>query len=199
MTKAKTGSADILSKSEVKRVLEYLSTTTYPTRNTAIFLMSFLAGMRSVEISRIEWKDVCSANGEIGDTIQITKKTSKGGYGSRSLKLHSDLKSALISYKEEQENFDLNQKIFSSQRSKDGISSRVIINMFRIWYDRCGLPLASSHSGRRTFATQIARNLSRYGASIRDLSMVLGHSNIRTTSRYIEPNKLGMTKLIEGL
>ncbi len=109
------------------------------------------------------------------------------------------LGSALISYKEERGDVDLNRNIFSSQRSRDRISSRVIINMFRFWYDRCGLPLASSHSGRRTFATQIARKLSRYGASIRDLSMVLGHSNIRTTSRYIEPNEQGMTKLIEGL
>jgi len=58
---------------------------------------------------------------------------------------------------------------------------------------------ASSHSGRRTFAIQIARNLSRYGASIRDLSMALRHSNIKTTSRYIQPNEQGMTKLIEGL
>ena len=196
---AKIGCADILSKSEIKRVLDYLNTTTYPNRNRSIFMMSFYAGMRSVEMSRIEWKDVCSANGEIGDTIQITKKTSKGGYGSRSLKLHSDLRSALISYRDEQGEVELNRRIFSSQRSKDGVSSRVIVNMFRGWFDKCGLPLASSHSGRRTFATLIARNLSRFGASIRDLSMVLGHSNIKTTSRYIQPNEQGMTKLIEGL
>ena len=57
--------------------------------------------------------------------------------------------------------------------------------------------LASSHSGRRTFITNSARKISTVGGSLRDVQMLAGHSNLRTTQRYIEPNPEAQLKIVE--
>jgi integrase/recombinase XerD len=51
-------------------------------------------------------------------------------------------------------------------------------------YKGAGLQNCSSHSGRRTFATEIANK----GVSIRVLQKLLGHKNIQTTAIYVDAN-----------
>jgi integrase/recombinase XerD len=49
---------------------------------------------------------------------------------------------------------------------------------------REGIAGASSHSGRRTFIT----NLAAKGISVRVLASLAGHKSIATTQRYIDVN-----------
>src|SRR5882724_11191719 len=65
---------------------------------------------------------------------------------------------------------------------------QAIVNMFQRWYRHLGFVGCSSHSGRRTFITNAARKISTVGGSLRDVQILAGHSNLRTTQRYIEPN-----------
>jgi integrase/recombinase XerC len=44
----------------------------------------------------------------------------------------------------------------------------------------------SSHSGRRTFMTRAARNVSQVGGSLRDLQELAGHTSLAMTPRDIE-------------
>ena len=46
----------------------------------------------------------------------------------------------------------------------------------------------TSHSGRRTFITNAARRISMVGGSLKDVQELAGHTNIRTTQRYIDAN-----------
>jgi integrase len=60
--------------------------------------------------------------------------------------------------------------------------------MFQKWYRHLGFVGCSSHSGRRTFITNAARKISTVGGSLRDVQELAGHSNLRTTQRYIDVN-----------
>jgi integrase/recombinase XerD len=55
----------------------------------------------------------------------------------------------------------------------------------------------SSHSGRRTFITTAARKISTVGGSLRDVQMLAGHTNLRTTQRYIDANPEAQVRVAE--
>jgi integrase/recombinase XerD len=62
-------------------------------------------------------------------------------------------------------------------------------------YKPAGFPNASSHSGRRSFIT----NLAAKSVSVRVLAELAGHSSIQTTQRYIDVNPQQMTEAVELL
>jgi len=60
----------------------------------------------------------------------------------------------------------------------------------RLWFHRLyqawGMSECSSHSGRRTFITRVARKVSEVGGSMRDVQPLAGHASMQTTQRYIK-------------
>jgi hypothetical protein len=54
----------------------------------------------------------------------------------------------------------------------------------------------SSHSGRRTFITNASRKITTVGGSLKDIQMLAGHSNLSTTSRYIQHDSDAMKKIV---
>ena len=54
------------------------------------------------------------------------------------------------------------------------------------WYQVLGFQGCSSHSGRRTFITNAAKQISTVGGSLRDIQALAGHASLSTTQRYIE-------------
>ena len=52
-----------------------------------------------------------------------------------------------------------------------------------------GLFGPSSHSGRRTLLTNLARRCAQAGASLRDVQRIAGHADLGTTERYVEPQR----------
>ena len=57
--------AKILTKGQTEAVLAYLTSTRYPERNRAIFLLSVRAGMRAKEIASLTWAMLTDAEGKI--------------------------------------------------------------------------------------------------------------------------------------
>ena len=77
------------------------------------------------------------------------------------------------------------------------MSPQALVNLFWRWYRHVGFDGCSSHSGRRTFITNAARKISTVGGSLRDVQMLAGHSNLRTTQAYIEANAEAQVRIVD--
>jgi len=185
--------AKTLSKGQVEAMLAYLSTTRHPERNRLIFLLSVKAGLRAKEIARLNWLMTNDSQGEIGRTIYLLDSASKGKSG-RIIPLNEDLRNALIEYRNQVMSF-AGPLVISTERGLF-TSPQAIVNMFQRWYRHLGFIGCSSHSGRRTFITNAARKISTVGGSLKDVQELAGHSNLRTTQRYIDPNPEAQVRVV---
>ena len=80
---------------------------------------------------------------------------------------------------------DTNRALFSTQKNADrGFSASTGCQMFHYWYKDCGIEHGSSHSGRRSFIT----NLANKNVSIHILKELAGHRSIAVTEKYIAKN-----------
>jgi integrase/recombinase XerD len=184
--------AKALSKGQVEAVLGYLAKTRWPTRNRLIFLLSAKAGLRAKEIAKLTWWMTNDSQGEIGRAIHLQDSASKGKSG-RVIPLSDEVRDALIEYRRTVPH--AGPLVISTERSLQ-TSPQAIVNMFQRWYRHLGFVGCSSHSGRRTFITNAARKISTVGGSLRDVQMLAGHSNLRTTERYIEPNPEAQVRIV---
>ena len=185
--------AKTLSKGQIDAMLAYLSTTRHPERNRLIFLLSVKAGLRAKEIARLNWLMTNDSQGEIGWTIYLLDSASKGKSG-RIIPLNEDLRNALIEYRNQVMSF-AGPLVISTERGLF-TSPQAIVNMFQRWYRHLGFIGCSSHSGRRTFITNAARKISTVGGSLKDVQELAGHSNLRTTQRYIDPNPEAQVRVV---
>jgi len=71
--------------------------------------------------------------------------------------------------------------------------------MFQRWFKDHDFIGCSSHGGRRTFITNLAKKLSFVGVTLRDVQILVGHINLQTTQRYIEVDTECQKKLINSL
>jgi integrase/recombinase XerD len=186
--------AKTLSKGQVEAVLGYLAKTRNPARNRVIFLLSAKAGLRAKEIARLTWWMTNDPQGQIGRTICLQDSASKGKSG-RMIPLNDEVRDALIEYRKQVISF-AGPFVISTERGLS-TSPQAIVNMFQRWYRHLGFVGCSSHSGRRTFITNAARKISTVGGSLRDVQMLAGHTNLRTTQRYIDANPEAQIRIVE--
>ena len=105
-------------------------------------------------------------------------------------KLRKELEQYVRAYKPK----NLDDKLFYSQkRSSNGFTANTLTQFFHYLYKRAGIDGASSHSGRRTFIT----NLASKGVGVRVLMSLAGHKNISTTQAYIDVNDDMKRKAVE--
>jgi len=189
----------ILSNKQIKAMLEHLKTTRMPLRNQTIFLLSVKAGLRAKEISQLKWSMVVNSEGEISDAIHLTDIASKGKSG-RVIPLNREVKYLLVrhfSNEGKKPGFDINvSNVITTERASHS-SPQAIVNIFSTWYLDLGFVGCSSHSGRRTFITNLAKKISLVGGTLRDVQSLAGHSNLQTTQRYIEVDTDCQRKLVD--
>ena len=189
----------ILTDKQVKTMLLHLSTTRMGLRNQLIFLLSAKSGLRAKEVSQLKWSMVVNSEGTVSNTIHLTDVASKGKSG-RVIPLNKDVKGLLVRLFEDESkrhDYDVNTSfVIRTERSKS-TSAQSIVNMFANWYKDLGFVGCSSHSGRRTFITNLAKKLSVVGGTLRDVQSLAGHSNLQTTQRYIEVDTDCQRKLVD--
>ena len=189
----------VLNKSQVEMISNYLRSKRNGLRNQTIFLLSVKSGLRAKEISQLCWKHVLQSDGEtIDDYINLPNSSSKGKSG-RIIPLHKSIREnlqlLLIEHKKYR-SFDLNSSFIVRTERSPFTSSQSVVNMFQSWYRKLGLLGCSSHSGRRTFITETSKKISLVGGSLRDIQMMVGHSSLQTTQRYIESDSESQMKVV---
>ena len=186
--------AKTLTKSQISAALNLIARTRNPIRNRVILLLSVRAGLRAKEIALVTWSMITDADGKIGKALHLRNEASKGRSG-RIIPLHDELWTALQQL-HHGERPKPNDFVIRTERSTR-TSAQAIVNLFARWYETLGYHGCSSHSGRRTFITNAARKISTVDGSLRDVQMLAGHANLRTTQRYIEPNASAQVKVVQ--
>ena len=187
--------AKTLSKGQAEAMLAYLATTRWPSRNRLIFLLSFKAGLRAKEIAGLTWWMVNDSHARIAKAICLQDSASKGRSG-RTIPISAELRDSLQAYREEIKSLPDSKHVIRTERSLS-TSPQAVVNMFQRWYRHLGFYGCSSHSGRRTFITNAARKISTVNGSLKDVQLLAGHSNLRTTQRYIEANPDAQARIVE--
>lgn len=188
--------AKVLRSGQIRAVLDHISRTRHPLRNRVIFLLSLRAGLRAKEIAAIEWRMVTDAEGRIADTIRLTNNAAKGRSGGV-VPMNAELRHALDALRQISPLPVGATRIIRTERSSS-TNAQVVINMFQDWYSALGFDGCSSHSGRRTFITMTARNIGRFGGSLRDVQALARHSSLAMTQRYIEIDSDAMKRVVDG-
>ena len=191
--------AKILTTKQQELTLGYLERTRYPLRNKIIFMLSYKAGLRAKEIANLTWLMVCDSERQLSHEINLINKASKGKQSGRIIPLHKDLAvllTELLSKQQKDEHFNLTNRIITTERDNK-TSPQAIVNFFYNLYKEIGFEGCSSHSGRRTFITTAAKNISLAGGTLNDIRMLAGHSTLATTQRYIEYNTDAQKKIVE--
>ena len=206
-----TKQAKMLTDDQLVELLGFVSRKTrFPERNTAIVLLSFKAGLRAREIAGLRWEHVTDNTGFISDEqeLALTNDATKGKSG-RNIPIQPALRDALRVlqvYEREKGRGSAGDYVMTLAKGNLDLASRsnsvaVLFNgNYKVngWYKSLGLEGCTSHSGRRTFITNAARNISRFGGSIEDCRILAGHSSLAMTSRYVEKNHKAMNDLIRN-
>jgi integrase/recombinase XerD len=188
--------AKIVSPTQERTIMGYLDTTRYPVRDRVMFLLSIKAGLRAKEMESLTWAMVTDAAGQVAEAIQLHNRASKGTTGGRTIPMHPEVHAALVALQTWRgDATESDRPIIFAERG-GGLSPATV----RLWFHRLYTSLkmdgCSSHSGRRTFITRIARKVSQVGGSLRDVQELAGHTSLAMTQRYIEGDTEAKRKLV---
>lgn len=189
--------AKTLTPAQVARVLNEVKLSRYPERDRVMVLLSFNAGLRACEIAKVTWGMVLDAEGNVADVLELRDRATKGKKGGRQVPLCAELRDALQALKGD-DRPAANAHVIHSERDT-GLSAGAIAVWFHRLYARLGLKGASSHSGRRTFVTELAKTIVGHGGSLWDVQQLAGHASLATTQRYIEGNSDAKRSAVEAL
>jgi len=187
--------AKTLTQQELRRVLDYTATRKHSVRNRALLMTTHLSGMRVGEVASLRNSDVLDAEGNIRNEIRLSAEQTKGNEA-RVVFVSDKLRKELELYTHLMRNAYVNPALkffYSQKRTSDGFTANTLTQFFHYLYKRAGIDGASSHSGRRTFIT----NLATKGVGVRVLMSLAGHKNISTTQAYIDVNDDMKRKAVE--
>ncbi|WP_431860237.1 tyrosine-type recombinase/integrase [Azospirillum sp.] len=188
--------AKILSDAQLDQMLEWCSNSRYPLRNRVVVLLSVKAGLRAMEIAKVLRRHVTDPAGAASDVLDLEDAICKKGSG-RTVPMHPLLRESiaeLLAARPGGPNVPLilSERALREDPNEPGtgciqpMEPKSIGYLFFRMYRDLGFSGCSSHSGRRTFITRAARNITKAGGSLRDVQQLAGHAQLTTTQRYIE-------------
>ena len=185
--------AQTLTDAQLRRCLKWRQMRRHSARDTTIFYVSYYAGLRAKEIAALTVGDVYDEQGAVREQFVLSKCQTKGAK-TRTVWINSKLRRQLEQYRSRLLFKDANRALFQSQKG-GAFTANTMTQLFLNIYRAAGFENASSHSGRRTFITELASK----GVSVRVLAELAGHSSIQTTQRYIDVNPQQMIAAVELL
>lgn len=154
-----------------------------PERDDLIFLLSYRAGLRAAEIAKLDVDAMTDAAGNIGPKIIIDRACGKYGRP-REIPMHPEIADAFLRFRRRYPNAYF--IAVKSHTDMDAVTANALtVYMWRA-YRTAGFKGASSHSGRRTFVTRLARRANKFNNSLRDVQTLAGHARLETTEGYVD-------------
>lgn len=189
--------APVLTQAQFRQVVATTRIGDQAARNVALLHFSFALGLRAKELSQIQVCDVMTADGRLKDEVLLTRLTTKGGKQRLVYLTNKEVRKALNAYicarqADERDRLLPTSSLFLSRKG-GGFSPNTMQMLFKRIYRAAGLEHASSHSGRRTFATSLIER----GVDIKAVSSLMGHSTVAMTAKYVDDNPARLRRVCE--
>lgn len=188
------GKARVLTKAQIQVIISEAKRPEnggrHCHRNSTILAVSYYLGLRAKELSGLNMRDVLGSNNLVLDSINLTVTKSNKP---RTIYIPKILQRILHDFITTHNRISCTDAspLFKSQKGSRFTPNTMQCLMKRI-YLKCGYIGCSSHTGRRSFAT----NLIESGADIKAVSTLMGHSSISMTAQYVEDNPIRLSKMI---
>ncbi len=200
MPKVQKGKAYVPESREIERLLKLISVSKHAKRDKLLVLMSYGLGMRVLELASLRLYHVLNNDGMINENISLvrTKGNKQRMVYMPAREEDSRIHDALEDYIKERKSYcekkrvpyTLEAPLFLSLRG-GSFNNKTLQKRFEHLYRMAGIRGASSHSGRRTYATRLIEE----GADIKAISTVMGHSSVAMTAQYIQNNPTRLKKI----
>ena len=186
--------ARALGAAEMEQILEHVNAGRHAHRNRCFILLTHLAGLRVGEVASLRWMDVMTADGQIKDEVRLLPEMTKGKHA-RTVFISTRLRQELQQYADiYRRAAPLDCPLFYSQKgARSGFTANSLTQTIAKLYRGAGLDGATSHSGRRTFLT----NLANKGTAIHLLRTLAGHRSISTTATYLYSSPTQLKAAVE--
>jgi integrase/recombinase XerD len=187
--------AKVLNDQDIKIIKAVINDSRYSVRTTTMFLLALNCGLRAKEIASIKVKDVLNADHKIKENCVLSKEQTKMGQANRIFFNHSvqkQLKAYFDEHSYLKEKSD--SPLFITKNGK-GFSAQTVINKFSDIFKKANMDGASSHSMRRTFATQLNEN----ATSVFTIQKLMRHKNIATTQLYVNVTDVQLARAANNL
>jgi integrase/recombinase XerD len=190
----KMAQARALNTAEMEQVLAHVNAGRHAHRNRCFILLTHLAGMRVGEVASLRWVDVLTADGHIKEEIRLLPEMTKGKHA-RTVFISTRLREELQRYADiYRRSAPLECPLFYSQKdARKGFTANSLTQTVAKLYRGAGLDGATSHSGRRSFLT----NLANKGTAIHLLRTLAGHRSISTTATYLYSSPTQLKAAVE--
>ena len=190
---SKQGKASTLDQAQHSAMLQFLSNSRHSERNKAIYLLTYRAGLRIGSVAGLRLNDVIDSSGKLKEVVNLHSSIVKGGKNYAAYINHPELRSALVDFLRIRRDRKGVDALFMSQKGTAFTPNSLSHLMLKL-YGSAGFEQASSHSGRRSFATNILRS----GVDIVALKTLMNHSNIATTAEYVSHNEEYLKQAVLG-
>lgn len=191
------GKATVFDKKTFERTLAVAEKTGNAKRNIALLYVSFGIGLRAKEMANLRLGDVLDHEGKLLYEVNLMGHMAKGNRQRMLYLNNKKVRKVIEDYIEERKHskevMTNESPLFRSQKG-DFFSPNAMQQVFATIYKNAGVTGASSHSGRRTFAT----NLDDKGINLKAIQRLMGHSSIKMTAEYVEDNPNKLKKIAEA-
>ena len=191
--------AAVLKESEFARVLSVAKDSKHGLRNVALLYTSFALGLRAKEMATLRVRDVVTDAGSLRQEVMLTTAHTKGGKQRLVYPVNKHARRSLSDYlaarsRDERVKLLPNAPLFRSGKG-GSFTPNTMQMLFKRLFIAAGLTEASSHSGRRTFATSLIER----GVDIKAVSTLMGHCSVGMTARYVEDNPARLRRISEDV
>lgn len=193
------GQAKVLSETEFRRVVNVVKKKAHSKRNIALLYCSFGLGLRAKEMASLKVHHVLGLDNNLMEEINLDSSMTKGKKQRHVFLTNPKVIAAFQDYLDERKTsegilFNTESPLFRSQKG-NSFSPNSLQQLFHRMYSDAKLQGASSHSGRRTFATTLIEK----GVDIKSVSVLLGHASLNMTAKYVQDNPVRLKQICTDL
>lgn len=198
---ANKGRAEVLTEKQRILLLNHLKNDTHSTRLLAIYALGYYAGLRIGTIAQLTLEDVLensttpnSDKPTLKTVVQLRGETMKYGKHQTVYFTNTILRQYLEAWLRERPPAIRLRNLFITRKNTP-YSPNSLSQLIKKKFDEIGLRGHSSHSFRRSFAT----NVIDQGGDITHLKTLMNHSDIQTTSIYVQHDPNTLTSLVNAI